>query len=206
MHNLISTLSYLDEDDGQGGFNVVVTDTAIVDCEFPAIVGIDIIEVLTHEATVRVMTNEESSVTIMYGTDCDSLDEATISGTLADVHEVRLSGLSDNTTYRFEVHAMDAANNTVVDDNDGSCYFFTTEDVPDFFTEQDSGFDMDGMSVTFTPYTNVDEYRACAETITALPTNPNQGAVVNLSDDDYEIQSTLQPVHLYGESYTRWWD
>lgn len=202
-HGDTITLSYLDEDDGQGGSNVVVTDTAIVDCEFPAIVDIDIIEVLTHEATVRVITNEESSVTIMYGTACDSLDETTISGTLADVHEVRITGLGDNTTYRFEAHAMDAANNTVIDNNDGSCYFFTTEDVPDFFTEQDSGFDMDGMSVTFTPYTNVDEYRACAETITSLPTNPNEGVVVNLSDDDFEEESTLQPVHLYGESYTQ---
>ncbi len=200
-HGDTLTLSYLDENDGQGGSDVVVMDHALVDCEFPAIMNVVVTEVWTHDATVHVDTTEETTVQIYYGESCSTLDQVASSTSSQTSHDVMISGLIDNTTYRFEVHAMDGANNTVVEDNNGNCFFFTTEDVPDYFTEQDSGFDLDGVSVTYTPYDNVDQYRACAEPITQLPTSPTEGTIINLSDDDYEAVSTGL-VSLYGVEYS----
>jgi hypothetical protein len=157
---------------------------------------------MTHEATVSVTTNEDTTIRVYYGESCTNLTDEASSNQMGTSHEIELSGLSDNTAYRFEVHAIDGAGNTVIDDNNGTCYMFVTADVPSYFTEQDSGFDLDGMSVTFTPYTNVDQYRACAEPITSLPSDPNGGTTVSLSDDDAESRATSQPVWLYGESYS----
>ncbi len=201
-HGDMLTLSYVDADDGQGGVDVIVTDTATIDCELPSILSVEILEVLTHEATIRVTTDENTSATIQYGETCIELNEIMSSNSPSTSHDVQLTGLADNSLYRFAVVCEDEAGNTVVDDNNGICYMFTTEDVPDYFTEQDSGFDLDGMSVTFTPFANVDGYRACAEMITELPTNPNEGVTVSLSDDDSESVSTSVPVVLYGEQYT----
>jgi hypothetical protein len=196
------TVTYIDADDGQGGSNVVVTDTAGVDCTTPTIGNITVSEVLTHEATVSITTNEDTTVSVYFGESCTNLDDLASSNQMGTSHEVQLTGLNDNTAYRFEVHASDGAGNTVVDDNNGICYTFVTADVPSYFTEQDSGFDMDGMSVTLTPYSNIDQYRACAEPITSLPTDPNEGASISLSDDDYESRSTPLPVSLYDSSYS----
>ncbi|MBC8201369.1 MAG: S8 family serine peptidase [Planctomycetes bacterium] len=196
------TITYIDANDGQGGSNVVVTDDANVDCTTPIIGSIVITEVMTHEATVSVTTNEDTAIRVYYGESCASLTNEASSNQMGTSHEIELNGLSDNTAYRFEVHAIDGAGNAVIDDNNGTCYLFVTEDVPSYFTEQDSGFDLDGMSVTFTPYTNVDQYRACAEPITSLPSDPNGGTTVSLSDDDAESRNTSQPVWLYGESYS----
>ena len=200
-HGDTITLAYHDISDGQGG-DPIVLDTALVDCELPTISDVEIVEVLTHEATVSVVTSENTIVKINFGEICAELLSEANSNQSTMSHTVRLTGLSDNTTYRFEVHASDVAGNTVVENNNGSCFTFTTPDVPDFFTEKDSGFDMDGMSLTLTPYNNIDQYRACAEPITTLPTDINEGSSVSLSDDSSSVQSTPQPVYLYGEPYT----
>ena len=176
-------------------------DTAVLDCESPTVVNVEILEVMTHEATIRITTDEETSASILYGMVCSALDEAVVDGTLALVHEVRISNLDDNQLYYFMAGGIDAAGNEAWDDNNGICYSFTTADVPDYFTTVDGAPSLDGKSVTFTPYANVDQYRACAEAITALPTDPNQGMVISLSDDDSESVSAAS-VWLYGEEYT----
>jgi hypothetical protein len=200
QHGDTITLSYHDASNNDGTPQTV-TDSADVDCELPVITGVESLDVLTHEARVRVLTSEYTTVSVWYGESCATLDQEVFSSPAHILHNVQLSGLLDNTLYRYEVHASDLAGNTVIDDNNGSCYFFTTADVPSFFTEQDSGFDMDGMSVTFTPYENVDQYRACAEPITSLPTDPSEGTLISLGDDDY---ATMYPavVWLYGEGYS----
>ena len=200
-HGDTLTISYVDEDDGQGGTDVETTDTATVDCELPVILAVEILEVNTHDATVRITTSEATVATVLFGASCNSLADEALSNDVSTVHEVQVTGLVDNATYLFAAGSTDLAGNEVWDDNNGSCYTFTTADIPSYFTEQNNGFDMDGMSITLTPYTNVDEYRACAEPITALPTNPNTGTVVNLSDDDSESMFA-GGVILYGETYT----
>jgi hypothetical protein len=195
------TVEYIDASDGQGGSNVVVTDDANVDCSAPVIGSVVVSDVMTHDATVTVTTDEYTVIRVLYGDSCNNLVNESNSTDMGTSHVIQLSGLSDNTSYRFEVQAFDGAGNSVIDDNGGACYMFVTADVPSYFTEQDSGFDLDGMSVTFTPYTDIDQYRACAEPITSLPSDPNGGSTVSLSDDDAESRNTSQPVWLYGESY-----
>jgi hypothetical protein len=201
QHGDSITLSYFDESDGSGGSGEV-TDSAIVDCESPSIDSITLLEVLTHDATIRIITSEPTSVSIQYGESCNSSSEETIDGALDTVHEIVLNSLYDNTTYKYKVFAYDAAGNAVFDDNNGACYTFTTLDVPNYFTEQDSGFDLDGVSITYIPHENVDGYRACAEPITQLPTDPSDGTSLNLGDDDYE---TVYPsdVFLYNVGYSQ---
>jgi hypothetical protein len=202
QHEDTIIVSYEDESNSEGG-SEVVTDDATVDCEFPLIIDVIAQEVLTHEATIHVTTSENTTIDVYFGELCFKFTAGAHDHEPHIVHDVELSGLNDNTTYRYEVHAIDGAGNTVVDNNNGSCYYFTTADVPSFFTEQDSGFDLDGMSVTFTPYENIDQYRACAEPITSLPSDPNDGASISLGDDDYETRNTSQPVWFYGESYSQ---
>ena len=200
------TLTYIDSDDGQGGTNVPVNDVATVDCTAPSITSVTITDVLSYDATVNVATSEDTQVSVSIGTACHNYDNVVWSTAQSNVHQVHLSSLNDNTTYYIEVEAVDAAGNSSTDDNNGGCYIFTTNDVPDYFTEQFGGdFDLDGLSVTFTPYGNVDGYRACAETITELPTDPLTGSNVPLSDDDYEIRQGSLPVVLYGVSYTNFY-
>jgi len=201
QHGDIITVSYTDESNGQGGSDVV-TDEATVDCEFPVITDVFAQDVLTHSATIRVLTSEATTASVYYGESCSNYTGDGHDHEPHIVHYVELGGLSDNTTYRFKVEATDLAGNRVTDDNNGSCYYFTTVDVPSFFTEQDSGFDLDGMSVTFTPYENIDQYRACTQPITSLPSDPNSGSIVSLGDDDYQSQSIPQPVWLYGQPYS----
>ncbi|HIB01484.1 MAG TPA: hypothetical protein EYO31_06320, partial [Phycisphaerales bacterium] len=200
--NDVITLSYIDSDNGQGGVNVEITDTAIVDCTSPIVASVNISNILTFEATVTVVTNEPTSVRVNYGQNCMNLPDEAISSALATTHDIVLSGLTDNTPYRFSVDVFDAAGNMASDNNGGSCYTFTTADMPDFFTEQfTTGLDLDGLSIAYTPYANVDGYRACAEPITALPTDPATGTTVSLSDDSYSTQSLSQPILLYGQQY-----
>ena len=202
------TLTYVDADDGQGGSNVDVTDSAIVDCTTPEIKSVSVSEVLTREASIVLSTNELTQANVYFGLDCDELNDSASSNQMLSIHEVRLTGLLDNTTYYFAVEAVDGAGNTIMEDNSGNCFTFTTADIPDFFTEQfTSGNDLDGYSVTFTPYDNVDGYRACAAPITALPTDPAEGAIVSLSDDDSELRSIPNglDVWLYGEPHNQFY-
>jgi hypothetical protein len=140
---------------------------------------------------------------VTYGEPCGVYDgEANDSAFVTD-HALQLSSLDENTTYCFAVQVWDLAGNSTMDNNGGAGYQFTTTDIPNFFTQQfSSGFDLDGYSVTFSPSSSVDEYEACAELITELPTPVNSGSSVSLSDDDSESRTPSQPVYLYGQSYS----
>jgi hypothetical protein len=88
------------------------------------------------------------------------------------------------------------------------CYSFTTPDIPDYFTEQFTGDnDLDNQSVLLTPNGTYDFYAACAESITALPTDPTGGTVLSLSDDDFQLVTVGdgKRVSLYGTEYTSYY-
>jgi hypothetical protein len=199
----IITFSYTDSDNGQGGINVVVTDSATIDCSDPTVNSVNVSEVMTFEATVTIITNEPTSAQVNYGASCSDLPGEAVSSALATTHDIVLSGLTDNTSYHFSVDVFDAAGNMMSDNNGGSCYAFTTVDMPDYFTEQfSSGFDLDGLSITYTPHSNVDGYRACAEPITELPTYPIPGNTVSLSDDSFSTHNLSQAILLYGQQHS----
>jgi len=198
------TLTYIDADNGQGSQNVVVTDTAVVDCTPPIVSNVQVINIGPREATVTFDTDERATATVRYGTTCGALDNS-VDGGLQTTHALRITGLQDNTTYFLAIDVADEAANAATDDNGGSCYSFGTPEIPDFFTEQFTGdFDLDFKSVTNMPDGSFDFYRACVEDITALPVDPAGAITLTLSDDSFAMISLTggATVSLYGVSYS----
>ena len=149
-------------------------------------------------------TDEPCLGTVRYGLACGALTGTTTGAGYHTSHGVHLTSLEKSSTYYFVVDAEDEAGNVSTDDNGGLCYTFDTPDAPDFYTEQfESGFDLDGYKITFTPDGSNDFYHACVEEIDSLPTDPSGSTELVLSDDDYETISLTGPprVWLYGQPY-----
>ena len=120
------TATYIDADDGNGNYNVVVQDSALVDCSPPIISNVQTINIEPRNATVTFNTTEEATATVYYGTSCGALNDVVSSGGYETSHTLTINGLQDNTTYYYAVEAIDHAGNVTYDDNAGGCYWFTT--------------------------------------------------------------------------------
>ncbi|MEP0845805.1 MAG: hypothetical protein HRF50_03170, partial [Phycisphaerae bacterium] len=201
----VITATYIDADDGQGGINVTVTDTADVDCTAPVISNVAAVDVLPRSARITFNTDEAALGRVYYGTSCGALTNIVDGQGSNTSHSIALTGLTDEVTYFYAVEATDPAGNVAYDDNGGSCYSFTTPDVPNFFTEEFTGDrDLNGYMMTFTPNGSVDFYAGCIEQAEDLPTDPAGGTTVSLSDDSF-AQVNLgggQQVLLYGTAYS----
>jgi hypothetical protein len=202
----VVTATYVDADDGAGGSNIVVTDTAVVDCTAPIITNVQVADVGPRDAYVTFDTDELTRGTVWYGTSCDALTESASEGGYDTSHSVHVTGLNDNSTYFCAVHAEDQAGNASSDDNGGACYMFATPDIPNFYTEsfEAGGNDLGNLSLIFTPNASYDFYDGCVEEIDELPTDPAGSTPISLSDDDYEAVTLSggQTVSLYGNSYS----
>lgn len=199
------TATYIDADDGEGNFDVEVTDTATVDCTPPLIFDVQVVDLQPRSARITFSTDEPTTARVRYGTSCGALSTEVSGLGIHTGHSIMLNGLTDEVTYFFEVEAADLAGNLTVDDDGGACYSFTTPDVPDFFTEQfSSGRDLDGLKLIFSPNGSVDYYGGCVEEIEALPTDPAGGTPLSLSDDSFATVPIGggDAVHLYGAAYT----
>ena len=198
------TATYIDADDGQGGTNVTVIATAVVDCMAPVISNVRELSIEPRAATITCDADEPVRGTVYYGLDCATLTDVAYGGGLSTTPLVSVDGLQDNTTYYYVFEAADEAGNTVLDDNGGACYSFTTAEIPDYFTELfDSGNDLDNISLHFNVVGDYEYYAGCAEPILTLPTDPAGGTPITLSDDSsVEIQLTGATVSLYGQSYS----
>ncbi|UCF34333.1 MAG: hypothetical protein JSV78_03330, partial [Phycisphaerales bacterium] len=111
------TVTYIDADDGQGGTDIEVTDTALVDCTPPSIWNIQTAEVEPHSALITFEADEPVQGTVHYGLSCDALTGAATGSGYSTTPQVNVSGLDDNTTYFYAVEAADEAGNSVTDDN-----------------------------------------------------------------------------------------
>lgn len=201
------TAKYIDADNGAGGYNVVVTATAIVECTPPIISNVQVVSVQARSATISFNANESVLGTVLSGLSCGSLTTKTDATSYNTAVTITVSGLQDNTPYFFAVSAEDVAGNTATDNNGGSCYTFTTLEIPDYFTELFTSNDLDNLGLKFTPGSPSDFYNGCAESITSLPTDPAGGTTLSLTDDSYS-QVTVgsgQTVKLYGVSYGSFW-
>ncbi len=198
------TATYIDADDGAGGTNVTVEATSVVDCSPPVISNVVVTEINPRDATITFDTDEPANCTVFYGLDCAALTESASGAGFQTAHSIRLSSLTDNTTYFFSIEAEDQAANVSTDDNGGACYAFTTPEIPDFFTELfSSDNDLDNISLHFIPVGGYEFYAGCVEPITVLPTDPATGTPISLSDDSYDtITLTGSPVSLYGTTYS----
>ncbi len=198
------TATYVDADDGMGGVNVSKTDQAIVDCTPPVISNVQTADVQPRSATVTFDTDEPARGTVRYGLACASLDLVADGSGFVTAHSILLGGLSDDATYYYAVDAEDEVGNASSDDAGGSCYSFSTPEIPDFFTEFfASDNDTDFLRLSFTPVGSADFYAGCSETIASLPTDPAGGTPISLSDDSSQ-EITLAggaTVSLYGVDY-----
>jgi len=194
------TVTYVDTDNGAGQAGVVVTTTALVDCTPPIIGAVYADHILPRSATIAFSSNEPARGVVHYGLSCGALNQ-TATGVLSAVPTVELTGLIDGATYYYTLTAFDEAGNSVTDP---TCRSFTTPDVPNYFTQLfTTDNDLDYLSLQFTPNGTVDFYRACAETITALPTDPTGGTALTLSDDSAAAVTLTggATVSLYGTNY-----
>lgn len=196
---------YVDADNGAGGTNVPVQDTAVIDCAPPAVLSVAITSVTHNTAEVTVLTDEPCVVRLTYGNDCGATLISRSSEGLATSSTITLAGLQPARTYFFELRASDEAGNETLADNGGLCYAFTTDDVPLFFTQEFLGDnDMDGVVLALHPFPGPDGYRLCRRSAASFLTNPAGGTNLTLGDDG-SAQITLgggKSVQLYGNSFT----
>ena len=68
-------VEYIDADDGAGGTNVTVGDTAGVDCQVPLISNVRAIDVGPVSAVVTFDADEPVQATVHYGPSCGALTQ-----------------------------------------------------------------------------------------------------------------------------------
>lgn len=198
------TASYNDANNGTGQ-PAQVQDSSTVDCAAPAISNVQVSNTFSNQATVTFTTNELATSAIRFGASCGALSQSRQSPGQSTQHEFTLTGLTPNTQYFFVADATDTSGNLATANN-GSCFSFTTTDLPDFFTEwfSDTVNDVDLQTLTFTPDASASGYSVCRAPATLFPTNPGTGTILNLADDDF-VQVTLtggKTVVLYGVAYS----
>ena len=139
------TATYIDADDGQGGYDVTVTANVVTDCRGPQISGIQVSHSDVTDATVTFDTDEWAHGTVRYGLSCGSLTESVTEPLFRQTHAVVLPGLTPNTRYFFAIDVLDEQGNSSTDDNAGGChYLFTRSVVYDFPLEADPGWGTEG--------------------------------------------------------------
>ena len=129
-HGDVVTVTYIDADNGQGGYNVVVTATAGVDCLPPTVAGVTVNDITSSGAKIGFDANEPVKAKVYYGLSCGQLNQTASATTFAMSPVVPLSGLTQYTLYYFAVEAEDAVGNKTLDDNGGHCYVFRTRRGP----------------------------------------------------------------------------
>ena len=126
----VITATYIDADDGEGGYGVVVTATASVDCSAAAISGVRAENIGATSADVTFDADEPVKATVFYGLSCDALTNQVVASEFSVAPVVSLAGLTQDTTYYYAVQGEDAAGNTTYDNHDGMCYALRTAPGP----------------------------------------------------------------------------
>lgn len=193
--------TYDDASDVDGN-PVQVVHQSTVDGLDPEFDFTQMIDVQPRDAVIEVGLNEDCRVTLHYGTSCGSLSQSKSVSLFDTVHQISINGLDNDTTYFYEIEFVDRAGNSGMETNGGACFSFTTPAVPDFFSEQfSSGFDLDGMSILFTPNGSIDFYAGCGESIESLPVDPSGGNVLDMGDDSSSDISSSITLPFYGTSW-----
>jgi len=134
------TVRYEDANNGTGN-PATVFDTALVDDD-PPIISFVSATPYYFTAVISWFTDEDSdSEVTYYSAMSPTIIETDMSKVMA--HSVILTRLTMETTYYYKVRSTDYAGNTVMDDNNGFYYMFTTlppENTP-WSDDMDSGHD-----------------------------------------------------------------
>jgi len=171
-HGDVVTATYVDADDGLGGTNVVVQDTATLDCAGPVISNVQTSGITGAEATITWDTDELADSSVTYG-------ELVPGTTLADEdlttsHSIKLEGLDECTVYVYSVSSTDDVGNAVTDDNQGEFHEFAT-----------------GVN-------NQPEYPS-TDTPIPIVDNTSFNSVLTVTDDDtvLDVEVRLNIIHTY---------
>ncbi|MHC4819855.1 MAG: S8 family serine peptidase, partial [Planctomycetota bacterium] len=119
------TVEYVDADDGGGGIDVMLQQIATTDCVPPLISQVIAGGITDNEATLTWITNEPATSAATWGASIPPGQPAANSGS-GTTHGIRITGLTDCTTYYYSVSGDDRVGNTTQDDNGGAYYLFTT--------------------------------------------------------------------------------
>jgi len=124
-HGETITVTYSDADDGSGS-PASPNDIATVDCAAPVISNLEI-DATMSIPVVTFQTDEPAIGRVLCDVNCAEpyAIEADESGVTTS-HSIQLEDLDPNTNYFFIVEATDEVGNAAVDNNNGSCYTFTT--------------------------------------------------------------------------------
>ncbi len=110
--------------------------------------------------------------------------------------------LNTNTTYYWHVRAGNGCGASQF----SAPFHFTTLVQRDYFTELFAGggdnFDLDNITLFFLPDGSGNYYYRCGAAAAALPTDPNGGTALTLSDDGSVLISFGNPVGIYGQNAT----
>jgi len=103
------------------------TTFAAVDAEYFEISDVHCENILSQSADVCWTTDDNANSIVRYGVDPGNLNQTAYDTLLYSLpHRVRVSSLSPQTLYYYDVESEDYRGNLVVDDNGGNHYSFTT--------------------------------------------------------------------------------
>lgn len=106
--------------DAAGNVSTAVTAQIILDTKAPRISSVAVAAVSSREVRISWRTDEPTSGTVLYGSGSrGSLDKRSDSGRSSSYtteHTVTLSGLSEGTSYRFQIQSTDQAGNRATHD------------------------------------------------------------------------------------------
>lgn len=198
------TLSYLDAVHTADAPDLVSVDVPI-DCTAPVVTNVTITQIGAQYATVLFETSEAASGTVSAGADCGSVDSQSsfASGT---VHNVRVQGLLPLSAYFLVIDATDAAGNSVLADNGGACFAFSTAETTEYYTQvfATQFSDLAHSSLQFTPRED-GGYTICHEAVTNLPVAATEATTLVLSDDGFSQVALDNGAHFpfWGMEYDR---
>jgi serine protease AprX len=121
----VITAHYVDANDGQGGTNVVKTDTALADCQGPLISQVAETDITDVSARIVWQTDELSTSVVTWGETRPPGNETSSAGNTLS-HSVQLTGLRACTVYYFSVRSADQPGNATTDSNGGLYHYFET--------------------------------------------------------------------------------
>jgi subtilisin family serine protease len=129
-HGQTVTGTYYDSDSGSG-IPAVAEASATIDCEPPVVLDVEITYVYSSLAKIIFTTDEPTTASLRCGLACGGpYNIVQHHQTLATKHTFVLSKLQSETTYYFEIEAVDSLGNQTTDDANGQCYAFTTPPTP----------------------------------------------------------------------------
>ncbi|MBN2384135.1 immune inhibitor A [bacterium] len=182
-----------------GGYSDDATFNVSI-CDLLTISNVAISMITTESAIITWTTNLNSNSTVYYGTSTPPSQQQT-SSTQTTSHSITLTGLTDCTTYYFEVSSTSPGCYTETDDNSGSYYDFTTQMSVTMFSD-----DMESGSSNWTaasPWAISDEdYHSASHAWSDSPGGVYANSIdISLTSIAFDLSSTTEASLTFWQIY-----